>query len=121
MDNSEQDDGFAAFWAAYPRKVGRADALKRWRHLAATDREDATAAAANLAAWQLDSGTELKYIPYPATFIGPKRTFDDWRDGPADGYGAASVAHDPECPHCGMTLCWHEDGNLHCPEHGPVS
>lgn len=95
-------DGFLVFWTLYPRKVGRADCLKRWGRLTKKDREVATAAAANLADWQRDTGTELQYVPHPATFIGPKRTFEDWASGWPAGYKAGDSTADPEptCPIC---------------------
>lgn len=118
VDNSEQDTDFAAFWTAYPRKLSKQAALKRWRHLSAADRDAAIVAAGHYARWVRDSGTEKRFVVYPARFL--RERLDDWRDGPPEGYGAEMPPKAPECPQCGLVLCYHEDGLAHCPDHGPV-
>jgi hypothetical protein len=30
----------------------------------------------------------LQYVPHPGTFIGPKRSFEDWAEGLPPGYAA---------------------------------
>lgn len=65
------DDGFAAFWAAYPKKKSKGQALSAWKKL----KPDSSLQALILKAveaqkrspdWQKDKG---KYIPYPATWL----------------------------------------------------
>jgi hypothetical protein len=87
--------GFAEFWAAYPRKVGKGAAEKLWGRLKpdlptvlkAIERARATEQ------WRKDEG---QYIPHPATWLGQRRWEDepdagrplrnpslpDWYDGP---------------------------------------
>ena len=65
------DDGFAAFWAAYPKKKSKGQALSAWKKL----KPDSSLQIVILKAieaqkrspdWQKDKG---KYIPYPATWL----------------------------------------------------
>lgn len=108
------DDGFDEFWMEYPRKVGKAEARKRWNRASKADRDGMTLAARSIDAWANDTGTELQFIPHPATFIGPKRSWEDWRDGWPDGYGGQKADDAPKdnyCPNDGATLA--VDG--HCP------
>ena len=65
------DDGFAAFWTAYPKKKSKGQALSAWKKL----KPDSSLQALILKAveaqkrspdWQKDKG---KYIPYPATWL----------------------------------------------------
>jgi len=70
--------GFAEFWSAYPKKVGKGEAEKVWRkagvngHL--TDVLSAVAAQKQSDQWKKDNG---QYIPNPATWINQRR----WEDG----------------------------------------
>jgi hypothetical protein len=69
--------GFAEFWAAYPRKVGKGGAEKLWGRLKpdlptvlkAIERARATEQ------WQRDGG---QFIPHPATWLNQRR----WEDEP---------------------------------------
>ena len=65
------DDGFEAFWTAYPKKKSKGQALSAWKKL----KPDSSLQALILKAveaqkrspdWQKDKG---KYIPYPATWL----------------------------------------------------
>ena len=94
-DEEEPAANFLAFWDAYPRKVGKSAAKRRWARLPAKDRAAAEAAARHLAEYASGAGVELQYVPHPATFIGPKRSFEDWADGPPAGY-ASRAARKPE-------------------------
>lgn len=73
------DDGFAAFWAVWPRKVAREAAVKAWTKLA----PDAALQAVILAAvarqrqwpqWVKDGG---QYIPHPASWLNGRRWEDE--------------------------------------------
>ena len=64
-------DDFARFWAAYPRRVGKQDALKAWQKL----KPDAELVAQMIATlgwqvnqpqWQKDDG---QFVPYPASWL----------------------------------------------------
>ena len=77
--------GFLAFWAAYPRRVGKGNAWKAWNRL----KPDLTAVSAALD-WQTKSPEWTKdggeFIPHPATYLNARR----WEDEPStngdDGY-----------------------------------
>lgn len=72
---------FAAFWAAYPRKMGRKAALEAWLAVHKPPLEALLAALQEQAAsaqWQREQG---RFIPAPATWLGQARWTD--RPGPA--------------------------------------
>jgi hypothetical protein len=91
------DDGFEAFWALYPRHVGKAAAQKAWRKLSpskslrqtiSTDVEART----HMADWIKDNG---QYIPHAATYLNGRR----WEDEKAvEIYGRRPSG---PCPRCG--------------------
>jgi len=112
---TEDDDGFSDFWSAYPRQVAERDCRRVWRGLSADDRRDAVAAAGHLAAWRQASGTELKFVPYPAKFLSER--LDDWREGVPDGLSSDVPPKMRTCE-CGIELTRHEDGRLYCVDHG---
>ena len=72
-----EEEEFEQFWAAYPRKTGKKDALKAWEH--ATDKPLLTEILAAVtcgirsAQWQKDHG---QFIPHPATWLNQGR----WED-----------------------------------------
>ena len=73
------DDGFDAFWKAYPRKVGKGKAREKWRKLkpSAALREKIMAAVAaqiNSEQWAKDGGA---YIPNPLTWLNQDRWDDE--------------------------------------------
>lgn len=77
--SSSGDDGFAAFWQSYPRRIGKAAALKAWHRI----RPNAELAAKILAAvesqkrsqqWLREQG---KFIPHPTTWLNQGRWDDD--------------------------------------------
>jgi len=75
-----RDVGFDAFWAAYPRKVGRGAALLLWQHLKPDDALQARilAALAQQRAseqWLTEGG---RFIPHPRTWLSQGR----WDDEP---------------------------------------
>lgn len=82
--------GFAEFWAAYPRKVGKGAAEKAW--IKARDRPPLAEVIAALRRamasdqWQRDGG---QFVPHPATWLNQRR----WEDGdPA----SPAIAVDPD-------------------------
>jgi len=114
------DDGFSDFWNPYPRKVGKAETKKRWKRLGVQDRAAAALAATHLAAYAQEPGTDLQYVSHPATFIGPKRTWEDWRDGKPPGYGGGNgsgpaVVKRPTCPKCEADLTYDDRQRAKCP------
>lgn len=82
----KKDEGFLAFWQAYPRKCGKADAEKAYLKLNPSGELQRTileAVERNKASpeWSRDNG---KYIPYPSTWLNGRR----WEDEEiSDGLG----------------------------------
>lgn len=75
-------DGFARFWAKYPRKVGRPRALKAWRTLKLEGQVDAvTKGLTRWHAWWTSQQTPPDRVPYPATWLNDER----WKDEPVGG------------------------------------
>ncbi len=70
--------GFDVFWAAYPRKTAKADALKAWKKLSAPKELQAEILAAHerkkrWVQWTKDGG---QFIPHPSTWLNGRR----WED-----------------------------------------
>lgn len=76
---------FDRFWAAYPRKKGKQDALKAWKQLA-PDMELCRKMSAALK-WQKQSEQWLKdggkYVPYPGKWLR-QRLWEDEPDPPRE-------------------------------------
>lgn len=73
-----EPDGFADFWQAYPRKVGKPRAIKAYRSaLARASPGKLIAGARRLAAER--QGEDEKFTPHPTTWINR----DGWDDPPA--------------------------------------
>lgn len=68
---NEEMEGFDEFWGNYPRKVGKKDAKKSWKKLS----EDERFKAINDCNERY-SLTEIKFIPYPASYLN-KQYFND--------------------------------------------
>jgi hypothetical protein len=82
------DDGFDAFWHAYPRKVAKSAAAKAWAKLKAKpDLQDAVMAGLDRAKasrqWSKDGGA---FIPHASTWLNQRR----WEDEPDGGSGDGS-------------------------------
>ena len=83
------DDGFAEFYAAYPKKKAPEKAAKAWRKLGPDDALRATIIAAiatqrRWPEWLRDGG---RYIPYPATWLNGRM----WQDEPSEAAGALGL------------------------------
>lgn len=77
---AEAGEGFEEFWAAYPKKQDKQNALKAWKKLnpdAETQRKMILAIQAQRASpqWQKDGG---QFIPLPSTWLNGRR----WEDQP---------------------------------------
>lgn len=70
------DDGFAQFWAAYPRKVAKKDALRAWEQLRPSRELRETLLAAIQQQLASDQWQNPQYIPYPATWLRGERWLD---------------------------------------------
>jgi hypothetical protein len=72
-------DPFDRFWAAYPRKVGKGNARKKFEQAMKKTTLDVILAAL---AWQVTQPDWLKdggtYIPYPSSYLNAER----WTDEP---------------------------------------
>lgn len=72
-------DGFAAFWEAYPKKAGKAAALKAWNKIAPDvslqeQMGKALEVQKQSQQWRKDGG---QYIPMPATWLNGRRWEDE--------------------------------------------
>jgi uncharacterized protein YdaU (DUF1376 family) len=83
---TREPDGFAEFWSAYPKKVGKGAAETAWRKLrpASAVCVAAVESAKRSDQWRKDNG---QFIPNPATWLNQRR----WEDGESQ-----SVAADPK-------------------------
>jgi hypothetical protein len=77
-------NGFDEFWLAYPKKVGKQDAIRKWKNLRKSGRlppvgELVTALERQKTweQWQKDGG---QFIPNPATWLNQGR----WEDQPTE-------------------------------------
>ena len=72
------DAGFAAFWAAYPRRKHKKDARKAWADLRPTPDLHAEILAALV--WQTEewATSPVMYTPLPASYLRGER----WTDEP---------------------------------------
>lgn len=88
-------EDFSRFWAAYPKRVARLDALKAWNQLNPSSEQ--VEEILNAVAWQVRQPSWLKdggqYVPYPASWIRQGRWLDE-----ADATVAAyACPHRPTC------------------------
>lgn len=71
-----EPEGFAEFWKAYPRKVGRPKALEAWKKADLPEPSVLLSAVAGQARnpdWHKENG---RFIPHPATWLNQRR----WED-----------------------------------------
>jgi hypothetical protein len=81
---SATEDGFAAFWSLYPRKLAKAQALKAWNTLKPNTALQQVIAAeirrqAATEQWQRDRG---RFIPHAATWLRGRRWEDQAQELP---------------------------------------
>lgn len=85
---------FDAFWAIYPRRVGKGAARKAWDKAMKRAPPDLIIERAAAFGQQVN-GTDPKYIPHPATWLNGDR----WEDDPEPANhrnGASSAAYERE-------------------------
>jgi len=77
---------FEAFWSAYPRRIEKRKAFRAWqaRLREGIAPETLISCARNYAEYVLLKDTAECYIKHPATFLGPDRPFEDWREKRVD-------------------------------------
>ena len=77
LPSGQSIDGFAEFWAAYPKKVAMVDAQREFVAVSGKDRMPEIMAALE---WQVKSPDWRKegghWVPYPATYLRDKRWTD---------------------------------------------
>ena len=70
------DDGFTSFWEAYPRHVGKVDAMKAWKKIAPNSETiDAILAALKWQPYQ-KQWRDIDFVPHPASWLRGER----WKD-----------------------------------------
>jgi hypothetical protein len=73
------DDGFAEFWKAYPRKVGKGAAQRAWNKI--KSKADTLQAILKAIAWQRTADQWTKnggqFIPHPSTWLNEQRWLDE--------------------------------------------
>lgn len=79
-----QPDGFAEFWMAYPRRIGKGQATKAWATAMkrGADPRNVVAAAAVFA--RSCAGKDPKFIPHPTTWLNGERYDDEPEAGQVD-------------------------------------
>lgn len=68
---------FDEFWKAYPRRVGKADAIKAWKKLKPDESILATMIVAINKQRQTEQWQNEKFIPYPASWLNGRRWEDE--------------------------------------------
>ena len=81
------DDGFDAFWAAYPRREDRKRSHSAWRRLTKAERALAAGVAEIMTALVTSGHKERRYVPIASSFLNGKR-WEDWREGVPAGWQA---------------------------------
>lgn len=83
----EKDARFDEFWDEYPRKVGRAEAKRRWARLDCDSMADQVLIGLRRCKASRDwKGRDAKFLPYPATWLNA----EGWSDEPDSGDTTAS-------------------------------
>lgn len=84
---SDGDPHFAAFWSAYPRKVGKGQARKAWTTAVnrGVDLVELLRVATEFGEMQRRTRCDPKFIPHPATWLNGERWLDREPDRPAAG------------------------------------
>jgi hypothetical protein len=73
----DDPDGFADFWAVYPRKVDRKKAATAWKNLTRGDRSAATAAIPkHVRQWEQERRAP-QHIPHPTSWLHARRWEDE--------------------------------------------
>lgn len=74
---SDVDAQFDEFWAKYPRKTNKPPARRAWARLTVAQRRAALdAIALHVTLWR-KRGTDVQFIPHPATWLNGHRFDDD--------------------------------------------
>jgi hypothetical protein len=74
-------EGFEKFYAAYPKKVAKADAEKAWRQKVKPEEVEAIIARVELNKLGEWLGKEKRFIPHPASWLRGQRWNDEIQKG----------------------------------------
>lgn len=81
-------EGFDKFWAAYPRREAKKDAMKAWGLMSPEQRFAAVHAVPVHVRYWNAAGRTKQYIPLPATWLRGERWEDELEmPAPADNMG----------------------------------
>jgi hypothetical protein len=75
VQNNRPELTFPRFWGPFPRKVAKKDAMKAWDELNPDETLIVVIVAA--LAWQTELIEDVKYFPYPATWLRAERWTDE--------------------------------------------
>lgn len=75
-----QAELFDQWWAEYPKKVCRQDAVRAWSNIEPEPTQEAVVCMISALKWQkrLTEWGNYQFIPYPATYLNGRR----WEDEP---------------------------------------
>lgn len=77
MKKYEETRGFQSFWAIWPKKTAKLDALKAWHQMGCEEIAPKIYRAIQTQKDHLWSGSERKFIPNPATWLRAGRWEDE--------------------------------------------
>jgi hypothetical protein len=87
-------EDFTAFWAAYPRRVGKLDALKAYEKARKVD--SAENIMAGVERYKQHLPDEARFVCHPATWLNKGRWMDE-EDAPVMAPVKVDCPHDPRC------------------------
>ena len=93
-------EDFTAFWAAYPRRVGKLDALKAYERARKLD--SAENILAGVAKYKRHLPDEARFVCHPATWLNKGRWMDEYevvveQPAKADWFAECAQTHGGEC------------------------
>lgn len=91
-------DDFTAFWAAYPRRVGKLDALKAYERARKLD--SAESILAGVAKYKRHMPDEARFVCHPATWLNKGRWMDEYEvvvEAKEDWFTICQQTHNGEC------------------------
>lgn len=92
----DADPHWQRFWSLYPKKIGKGAARRSWaRALRKVDDPEVLIAAARRFAGHAD---DLRYVPYPSTWLNQERWLDATGATPTEGRRRNVSSKDEECP-----------------------
>lgn len=101
--DTETDKTYSAFfnalWKIYPRKQNKKAAVSKIKTLLKRDtsKEEILRAATNYK--KATAGKENQFIQLASTFFGPNGAWEEWIEGPPEGFSGVHTGPPPEDPH----------------------